>query len=304
MKDKIKKIEGYIDNYKKCINNEMLNNYYDIFSLSKSSDINQLKNEVKKLRILFHPDLSEYIPSSIKNKFLELSKMIVDMDDVFDNSANKARYDSTLKKKNNKEIKVFTVRKLSDFEKFNYVVIDVITKYGFIYAFNAIYDLIRNNNYDDFCVGGNTERYIFELDKTKIKNMLINFRKDKETGLKETIISYFCSLIYGNEVLNNKFNSYIDNCNNILEKFGRSKTYYSIIDMYDNNNKDNFDTNLDIVFKDALILILIYFESLERNDPEYGCRELMGVDKKDMVRIFILVLESKLKNKKVNNGRK
>lgn len=303
MGDKLNRIRSYIDNYDKCCNNK-LDSYYDIFKLSRDSNINDLKREIKKLRILFHPDLVEYIPSDIKEKFKKLSKFVVEMENVFDNNDSKLRYDSSLKENDDRELKVFTIKRMSDIEKFNYITNKLVMEYGFMYTFNAIYELVKYNKYDGFCVNDKIKKLIFDLGRVKVKQLLMSFRNTEKSGVRETIISYLTNLISFDDNLSMKLNSYVDGCSDILDKYGRSSTYYSILNMYENKKCDKFDNNLDIIYRDALILILIYFESLDKNDPEFGCYNLIELKKEEIIKIFILVLQSKMKEQNCSMGRR
>ena len=69
MQERLKQINHYINNYESNKNSTLLN-YYSIFELTESNDINLIMESIKnkKLKILFHPDLLAYIKEQNKSK--------------------------------------------------------------------------------------------------------------------------------------------------------------------------------------------------------------------------------------------
>ena len=200
MQERLKQINQYINNYESNKNSTVLN-YYNIFELTDSSDINLIMESIKnkKLKILFHPDLLAYIPEQNKQSFKVLSDAVKDMENIFSNSKNKSMYDDKLKKatfKNDTQ-QMQSNKNISDLDRLNNIAVTNILKHGFKFNVEAFGMIVRHGNFNGITNTKASRTKADMLGRKKIETIL-NFFTPKNMdaqNIDAKVINYYSYLL-------------------------------------------------------------------------------------------------------------
>lgn len=254
MEEKLSKILHYIGNYQKFCYKDDLLDYYQVFELSKDDSCKNLINKIKqnRLKVLFHPDLENYIPDEYRQDFMILSDSIRDMENVFSDHSSKERYDNELKKNKKNAFKQsrydesqenyyegskkgksnennqsdnneqsFSAVFVSEAEKFQFdeSVKFNIKKYGFDFTFDSIKSFVFNKRSAGFTREEGVRRFIEGLGQDKIYSILKEYGDNKEFSLTNlsSIVYYFLSLLNGE--LRVKMDSFISAVTETIFKY-------------------------------------------------------------------------------------
>ena len=267
MEKRIDKILEYLNKYNRYAKNKEVINYYKLFNIAKNKDITEIQKEIKKLRILFHPDNLLYIPDKYQNDFSEISKLIIDMQSCFSSHESRKNYDDILEEFLENCNDVEYVLELNA-DKLNYAVVENIKKCGFLSTFISLGCLLNTGKVSNFTKVNKVKQIISELGRGKVIAVLKNYDFSKELGVKKIIINYFVELVKNDKELFNKFNCYLNACYTTLAMYGENHAYCAIRNLYGSNLYEGFvevngsrkKLRDNVLSSDVIILMFIYFE--------------------------------------------
>lgn len=306
MQERLKQINHYINNYESNKDSTILN-YYSIFELTESNDINLIMESIKnkKLKILFHPDLLAYIKEQNKESFKVLSNAVKDMENIFSNPKNKLMYDERLKKATIEKPK--KIKNISDLDKLNDIVLTNIQKYGFKFTSEALDMIIRNETFKGITKTNDSRQKANVLGKKKIETILNFFTPKNINGqnIEAKVINYFSYIMNQNPKLKEKLDTYINACFETASKYDIGQVSYAINHVYNNSsNEENLgkiytgftNTNSSrqnlkelVNPKDIIILSRIYLNIYKNN--KYPNAEIYKMSNQQIIDEFLIALE-------------
>lgn len=320
MQERLKQINHYINNYESNKDSTVLN-YYSIFELSESSDINLLMENIKnkKLKILFHPDLLAYIPEQNKQSFKVLSDAVTDMENIFSNSKSKLMYDENLKKANSQknDQQMQSTKNISDLDRLNSIAITNILKHGFKFNVEAFGMIVKQGNFNGITKTKSSRTKADILGRKKIETIL-NFFTPKNVdaqNIDAKVINYYSYLLHQCPELKEKLDVYINACVETASKYNFDQVAYAINYVYQNYSDEEEIDNLYNGFtnnnssrrkikelvnpNDVIILSRIYL-NIYKND-KYQNAEIYKMSDEQIITEFIDTLEEEFSKQNTTN---
>lgn len=147
--------------------------YYSLFALNSNSSLEEINSTLKKVRILFHPDQTSYVPEEYRETFDKILNQIPDIINTFSSISNRNKYDANLNKRKNESKEKDENDKILDAE-LQGAILSQVSNYGWKYTVNCLRHVVYNENFNVITRFGDARDTLRSIGANKIRELILN----------------------------------------------------------------------------------------------------------------------------------
>lgn len=317
---KIAKIYNIVSKYVNKYLRSSLIDYYDLFEIDKNKSCEEITLELKKLKVLLHPDLKLYLPEFMREYYTEVIEEFVNCEAMLSDSNVRKNYDERLSKMKNKS-KENTQKQNNEQESTskntNPVKEDELDKvitaleltmkaHGLVFTMNNVKLIIENqitNSWENH-FSKESRKGLKELGEEKFKEIIRKFAP-KSNSSGEITIDCFTYLYQIQNVLKELMLPFENVCIKTLEKYNPYQLKMAITDFVYNDSAKKFtntDNSRELFLTttnplDIIPFIRIYLNSFKAEDESYGYENLKSSDVDSLIELFVNKFSSEYQEK-------